>query len=219
MGSTRFTLCAGAVVAAALTAVPVAYAAGGGVTVIPGSPVPGTDVRLVVRGCTGKTGTAKSEAFVADVLLAAQGQDGALVGGSRVRSTLAPGTYDVTVGCDGHNGKVKGVIAVVAKGTDHADHSEHSDQGAGKPSSLARPPADPSAAPPTHSAASPVAPVPAGGGGAAEELAAAERFAHDERGAGPGTRQTVVGLVLAGVAAIVVAVRGFRGVRRGRERD
>ncbi|MDQ0930535.1 hypothetical protein [Streptomyces turgidiscabies] len=211
MGSIRLTLCAGAVLAAALTAVPVAYAAGGGVTVIPGSPVPGTDVRLVVRGCTGKTGTAKSEAFVADVLLAAQGQDGALVGGSRVRSTLAPGTYDVTVGCDGHNGKVKGVIAVVAKGADH------SDQGAGKPSSPARPPADPSGAP--TRAASPVAPVPAGGGGAAEELAAAERLAHDTRGAGPGTRQTVVGLVLAGVAAVVVAVRGVRGVRRGRGRD
>lgn len=215
MGSIRLTLCAGAVVAAALTAVPVAYAAGGGVTVIPGSPVPGTDVRLVVRGCTGKTGTAKSEAFVADVLLAAQGQDGALVGGSRVRSTLAPGAYDVTVGCDGHHGKVKGVIAVVAKGGDHADHA---DQGAGKPPPD-RPPGDPSGPPPTRAAASPVAPVPAGGGGAAEELAAAERFAHDARGAGPGTRQTVVGLVLAGVAAVVVAVRGFRGVRRGRGRD
>ena len=215
MGSIRLTLCAGAVVAAALTAVPVAYAAGGGVTVIPGSPVPGTDVRLVVRGCTGKTGTVKSEAFVADVLLAAQGQDGALVGGSRVRSTLAPGAYDVTVGCDGHHGKVKGVIAVVAKGGYLADHA---DQGAGKPPP-ARPPGDPSGPPPTRAAASPVAPVPAGGGGAAEELAAAERFAHDARGAGPGTRQTVVGLVLAGVAAVVVAVRGFRGVRRGRGRD
>ena len=116
MSSMRLTLGAGAVVAAALTAVPVAYAAGGGVTVTPASPAPGTDVRLVVRGCTGKTGTAKSEAFVADVLLAAQGPDGALVGGSRVRSSLAPGTYDVTVGCDGQNCKVKGALAVFAKG-------------------------------------------------------------------------------------------------------
>ena len=207
MGFTRLTLCAGAAVAAALTAVPMAYAAGGGVTVIPASPVPGNDVRLLVRGCTGKTGTAKSEAFVADVLLAAQGQgqDGALVGGSRVRSSLTPGTYDVTVGCDGQNGKIKGTIAVFAKGSDHGS-DQWSDPGAGKPS-----PAEPSRPP-----ASPVAPVPAGGGGAAAEPAAAERLAHDTRGAGPGTRQAVVGLVLAGVAAVVVAVRGFR---RGRGTD
>ncbi|MDX3454558.1 hypothetical protein PV396_21850 [Streptomyces sp. ME02-8801-2C] len=206
MSSMRLTLCAGAVVAAALTAVPVAYAAGGGVTVTPASPAPGTDVRLVVRGCTGKTGTAKSEAFVADVLLAARGPDGALVGGSRVRSSLAPGTYDVTVGCDGQNGKVKGALAVFAKGGPG--------EGAGKPSP-GRPSTNPSAGP-SRGAASPVAPVPAGGGGAAEELAAAERLADDARGAGPGTRQAVVGLVLAGVAAVVVAVRGFR---RGRGTD
>ncbi|MDW4908055.1 hypothetical protein RB628_22580 [Streptomyces sp. ADMS] len=193
MGSLRITLCAGAVVAAALAAVPVAYAADGGVTVTPASPAPGSDLRLVVRGCTGKTGTAKSEAFVADVLLAAQGQDGALVGGSRVRSSLTPGTYDVTVGCDGQDGKVKGTIAVVA-------------EEARKP-----PPAEPSGA-----AASPVAPVPAGGGGAAAELAAAERLAADAKSTGPGTGQTVVGLVLAGVAAVVVVVRGFR---RGRGTD
>ncbi|WP_327695162.1 hypothetical protein [Streptomyces sp. NBC_00459] len=193
MGFVRLTLCAGATVAAALAPVPVAFAAGGGVSVTPASPAPGSDVRLVVRGCTGKTGTAKSEAFVADVLLAVQGQDGALVGGSRVRSSLAPGTYDVTVGCGGQEGKVRGVIAVAAK---------EADEGADKQS-----PVEPS----RTAAASPVAPVPAGGGGAAEELAADEA-----RGTGPGTRQAVVGLVLAGVAAVVVAVRGFR---RGRGTD
>ncbi|NEC85722.1 hypothetical protein [Streptomyces sp. SID12501] len=192
MGSMRLTLCAGVAVAAALTPVPVAFAAGGGISVTPASPAPGSDVRLVVRGCTGRTGTAKSEAFVADVLLAAQGEDGALVGGSRVRSALPPGTYDVTVGCGGQEGKVRGVIAVAVNGAD---------EGAGKPSSAA----------PSRPAASPVAPVPAGGGGAAEELAAAEA-----RGTGPGTGQAVVGLVLAGVAAVVVAVRGFR---RGRGTD
>ncbi|MEU9570493.1 hypothetical protein AB0D62_11480 [Streptomyces massasporeus] len=58
--------------------------------------------------------------------------------------------------------------------------------------------------------ASPVAPVQAGGGGAAEHVAA------EERGAGPGAAQGVTGLVLAGVAAVVVALRGLR---RGRGTD
>ncbi|SMQ16556.1 hypothetical protein SAMN06272771_2926 [Streptomyces sp. Ag82_O1-12] len=58
--------------------------------------------------------------------------------------------------------------------------------------------------------ASPVAPVQAGGGGAAELVAA------EERGAGPGTAQGVTGLLLAGVAAVVVA---SRGLRRGRGTD
>ncbi|MFG2805279.1 hypothetical protein [Streptomyces massasporeus] len=58
--------------------------------------------------------------------------------------------------------------------------------------------------------ASPVAPVQAGGGGAAELVAA------EERGAGPGTAQGVTGLALVGVAAVVVALRGLR---RGRGTD
>jgi hypothetical protein len=57
---------------------------------------------------------------------------------------------------------------------------------------------------------SPVAPVQAGGGGAADLVAA------EDRGAGPGTAQGVTGLVLAGVAAVVVALGG---VRRGRGTD
>ncbi|MFI1353288.1 hypothetical protein ACH4TV_06855 [Streptomyces sp. NPDC020898] len=200
MGSLRLTFCAGAVVAAALVPTlvpglaptPVAFAADGGVTVTPSSPAPGSDLRLVVRGCKGKTGTAKSEAFVADVLLARQ--DGALVGGSRVRSSLTPGTYDVTVGCDGQDGKVKGTIAVV-----EARAEEKKEEGAGK-----------SSAEPAEPAASPVAPVPAGGGGGAERLAA------EARDTGPGTRHAVIGLVLAGVAAVAVVVRG---VRRSRGTD
>ncbi|MET9681170.1 hypothetical protein [Streptomyces coeruleorubidus] len=57
---------------------------------------------------------------------------------------------------------------------------------------------------------SPVAPVQAGGGGAADLVAA------EDRGAGPGTAQGVTGLILAGVAAVVVALGG---VRRGRGTD
>ncbi|MEV3971080.1 hypothetical protein AB0K68_23470 [Streptomyces sp. NPDC050698] len=58
--------------------------------------------------------------------------------------------------------------------------------------------------------ASPVAPVQAGGGGAADSLAA------EDRGTGPGTAQGVTGLMLAGVAAVVVALRAVRR-RRGTE--
>lgn len=61
---------------------------------------------------------------------------------------------------------------------------------------------------------SPVAPVRAGGGGTAV-LAAEQRPPNDTDGAGPGTPHTVIGLVLAGVAAVVVAVRGSRRRRQG----
>ncbi|MBT2488077.1 hypothetical protein J7E96_05925 [Streptomyces sp. ISL-96] len=60
---------------------------------------------------------------------------------------------------------------------------------------------------PTHHA-TPVAPVHAGGGGTAEVAAADE--------GGPGTPHTVIGLVLAGVAAVAVA---YRSVRRRRRTD
>lgn len=64
---------------------------------------------------------------------------------------------------------------------------------------------------PTHHPAhhaTPVAPVHAGGGGTAEVAAAEE--------GGPGTPHTVIGLVLAGVAAVAVA---YRSVRRRRRTD
>ncbi len=111
MGSLRLTLCAGVVAAAALA--PTAYAADGGVSVTPGSPAPGSDIRLRVQGCSGMSGTAASEAFVADAQLT--GKPGVLTGETRVRSTLDPGTYDVKVTCDGFEDKVKGAISVVDK--------------------------------------------------------------------------------------------------------
>ncbi|MCM2392205.1 hypothetical protein [Streptomyces albipurpureus] len=61
---------------------------------------------------------------------------------------------------------------------------------------------------------SPVAPVRAGGGGTAA-LAAEQRPHNDTDGAGPGTPHTVVGLVLAGAAAVAVAVRSSRRRRQG----
>jgi hypothetical protein len=57
---------------------------------------------------------------------------------------------------------------------------------------------------------SPTAPVSAGGGGTARLSAVQERAAE-----GPGTPHTVIGLILAGAAAVAVAVRS---VRRGRGR-
>ncbi|BBC33491.1 hypothetical protein SGFS_047850 [Streptomyces graminofaciens] len=201
MRSLKLTLCTGAVVVTALT--PTAYAAGnGGISVAPAEARPGGDIEVRAKGCEGRTGTATSEAFVADAQLTGKG-GGTLQGETRVRSSVEPGTYDVRVTCDNEENKVTGTFEV----------------GDGKPST---PQATPTA--PT-TPASPVAPVHAGGGGAAARLAAAGRAADpaDTRHAdtdtdtttdtGPGARQAVVGLVLAGVAAVVVVARG---ARRGR---
>ncbi|WP_055495298.1 hypothetical protein [Streptomyces sp. TP-A0356] len=209
MGSLRLTLCAGSVVAVALA--PTAYAVDAqGVFLTPASPMPGTDVRLAVRGCAGTTGSAVSDAFVAEARLV--GRDGMLTGDTRVRSALPPGRYSVTVGCDGR--QVKGVLTVGGPSVS-PPRAQTAPASPGIPASAAVPAAP--TAPATRSApvrpsapSSPVAPVPAGGGGTAPLSAA------DARAAGPGTRQAVVGLVLASVAAIVVVARS---VRRGRGRE
>ncbi|MFF8829765.1 hypothetical protein [Streptomyces sp. NPDC015131] len=65
-----------------------------------------------------------------------------------------------------------------------------------------------------RTAPSPVAPVRAGGGGAAALAADAPRGGDEEHG--PSTSHTVVGLVLAGVAAVAVALRSTRRRRRTR---
>ncbi|MET7738739.1 hypothetical protein [Streptomyces sp. NPDC005385] len=182
MRSVRLTLCAGAVVAAAFT--PVAHAADAGpagVSVTPAGPAFGGDVRLRAMGCAGRTGTAVSDAFVSDARLTGPG--GGLVGETRVRTSLHPGSYPVEVDCDGHSDRVRGTVTV----------------------------ADPAASPAVTAPASPVAPVHAGGG------ATAHFGSVDAREAGPGTRQAVTGLVLAGVAAVAVAVRSARRGQDGRD--
>ncbi|MBN0045809.1 hypothetical protein JS756_17195 [Streptomyces actuosus] len=176
MGRRKLTLCATAAALAAFT--PTAYASnGGGVSVSPSSPVAGADVALRVSGCSGRTATAVSTAFVADVHLA--GTDGTLAGETKVRSSIDPGAYDVRITCADFT--IKGRITVVER--------------SGRPH-------------PAEVPESPVAPVPAGGGGTAR-LAASEARAH-----GPGTAQAVTGLVLAGVAAVAVALRSTRRSRR-----
>ncbi|MFJ5302250.1 hypothetical protein [Streptomyces sp. NPDC088350] len=184
MGSLKVTLCATAAIFAALT--PTAYAADGGeVSVTPASPAPGADVALRISGCAGTTGTAASDAFVADARLA--GAAGTLAGETRVRGTLEPGDYDVRITCGSVT--VKGAIKVVGNASQSPSESPTA------PTAPAAP-------------ASPVAPVHAGGGGTAH-LAAV-----DARAAGPGTGHAVVGLLLAGVAAAAVALRGARRSRR-----
>ncbi|MGW7606330.1 hypothetical protein ACWGKW_03420 [Streptomyces sp. NPDC054766] len=184
MRSMRLTLCAGAVVAAAFT--PAAYAADAGpagISVTPAFPAAGSDVQLRAMGCAGRTGTAASDAFVSDARLTGGG-GGGLVGETRVRTALRPGSYDIRVDCDGHRDRVKGTVTVPV----------------------------PDSAPSVSAPASPIAPVHAGGGGTAR-LATVD----DARVAGPGTRQAVVGLVLASVAVVAVAVRSARRGHDGRD--
>ncbi|MEU6541796.1 hypothetical protein [Streptomyces sp. NPDC046859] len=186
MGSLRVTLSAVAALGA-VSAVPAAHAADGGVSVGPSPAVPGDDVALRVSGCPGRTATAVSPAFVADARLTVT-EDGALGGESRVRSTLKDGSYDVRVRC-GETTRA-GSVTVARRTTGPAGAQRHG-------------------APPPP-AASPTAPVRAGGGGATR-LAMV-----DAREAGPGTAHTVTGLVLAGVAATAVALRSARRSRRPR---
>ncbi|MGW0614194.1 hypothetical protein [Streptomyces sp. NPDC002788] len=289
MGSLRVTVCTSVLAVVALT--PVAHAAdGGGVTVTPATPAPGSDVTLRLTDCAERTAVAASKAFVADARLTViDGRE--LAGDSRVRSTLEPGTYAVQVTCGsgertgtftvrggpgrdlpsgsgssasgaegepsrsgtGETSSVTGVgegASVTGAGdessvTGAGDESsvtgaggEFSVTGVGEgvsatgggdessvtgtdgqppaPGTVGRPPVpgkggQPSAPateePSPGAPASPVAPVQAGGGGAADLVAA------EDRGAGPNTAHGVTGLVLAGVAAVVVALGG---VRRGR---
>ncbi|MEV7142340.1 hypothetical protein [Streptomyces tauricus] len=219
MGSLRLALCAGAAAAAALAPTayaPSVFAADGGVRVTPGSPAPGSDIRLRVQGCTGMTGTAASAAFVADARLT--GASGDLTGKTRVRSTLDPGTYDIKVTCDGFEQQLKGTVTIAdkkqrekqereQKEKEREQKAREKEKGASEQKQAPEPPAAPASPASPAAPASPVAPVHAGGGGTSR-IAAAEA-----RSEGPGTRHAVVGLVLAGVAAVAVAVSSARRSR------
>ncbi|MFF6780220.1 hypothetical protein [Streptomyces sp. NPDC012510] len=256
MGSLRLTLCAGAVVAAALTgaAPPAQVADPGGVSVVPASPAPGSDIRVRAEGCGGRSGTAVSKAFVSDARLTQlTGEDiGTLAGETRVRSSLEPGTYDVRITCDGREDKLKGTVKVgdrkpagagpPAVEPSAVEPAAVGPSATGSPATTATtatrlPAGEPVASPRSSAPASPVAPVRAGGGGAAARLTAVDAAdsvgtegavgavgtegsedpanSMDSRHTGPGTPHAVVGLVLAGVAAVVVVARG---ARRGRGR-
>ncbi|MEU9337479.1 hypothetical protein AB0D49_30685 [Streptomyces sp. NPDC048290] len=186
MGSLRVTLrtglCAGFLTV--LTLAPPASAAdgsGGTVSVSPSSPVPGGDIALRVTGCQVTSATAVSAAFVSEARLT--GSDGTLTGETRIRTALKVGAYAVRITCGDRtaNGNIR-----VAE-TDPADR-----------------PSAPSAA------ASPTAPVHAGGGGTSARLASDEQAAKE----GPGTAHALTGLLLAGAAAVAVILRGARKSRR-----
>ncbi|AMW10701.1 hypothetical protein A4E84_15010 [Streptomyces qaidamensis] len=240
MGFLRVTVCTSVLAVVALA--PSAYAADeGSVSVTPAAPAPGTDVTLRLTGCAQRTAVAASAAFVADARLTVTGAR-ELAGESRVRSTIEAGPYAVRITCGAarqtvtltvRDGTARGSgaapLPVSGAGGQQPAHGEPANgevgqqpapgrggqqpapEGGGQPSAPGR---DPETFP-SHrpgAPASPVAPVRAGGGGAAERIAA------EERGAGPGAAQGVTGLVLAGVAAAVIVVLR-RGVRRGRGTD
>ncbi|MFF8843121.1 hypothetical protein ACF08N_10360 [Streptomyces sp. NPDC015127] len=149
----------------------------------PSTTAPGGEVGISATGCTASTALARSGAFVADAELTARRGSGGLTGEASVRSDARPGTYGVRVRCDGRDYPSSGRLQVVHRlpGT-----------------------AEPAGAVP----ASPVAPVRAGGGGTAAIVAPVAAVEAED--AGPSATQTVIGLVLAGAAAVVVAVRSAR---------
>ncbi|MER5443665.1 hypothetical protein [Streptomyces sp. NPDC002790] len=174
---------AGAVVLVTAPATAAQAAEGGGtITVTPRDAPAGTEVDLRVTGCEGTTGSASSAAFVSPARLAPSADDPTLFAEARVKSSAGPDAYSVSVTCDGVEGKVTGTLRVL-------DGSA----------------ADASPTP------SPTAPVHAGGGGTAERQAlAVHRPSTAAPSEGPGTRHALIGLGLAAVAAVAVAVRSVR---------
>ncbi|MFI7338394.1 hypothetical protein ACIBUY_10700 [Streptomyces sp. NPDC050085] len=98
--------------AVVLAAGPVA-ADGGSVAVNPYAVPPGTDVDLRVTGCEGTTGRAYSDAFVSPGVLAPSADQPTLFAEARVKSSTAPGNYEIKVTCDGIDAKVKGTVRVL----------------------------------------------------------------------------------------------------------
>ncbi|CAL9553098.1 hypothetical protein [Streptomyces sp. Tu 3180] len=197
MGSLRLPLCTSALAVAVLT--PVAYAAdGGGVSVTPAVPAPGTDVTVRAAGCAGRTAVAVSPAFVSDVRLTTAG--GALVGESRVRSSLAAGTYEVRVDCGEteRGGTLRVAPAPARKKQPGAAAAPFATRSTAPSAAASAPSGRPAAPAAPVAPASPVAPVDAGGG------ATARMATGTPRADGPGTAQTVIGLVLVGAAAVAV---------------
>ncbi|MFJ3499659.1 hypothetical protein [Streptomyces sp. NPDC090135] len=158
------------------------------VTVTPSTASPGDDVDVRVEGCEGTTGAARSRAFTADAKLV--GRDGGkhpMHGDATLRSGLDAGTYAISVFCDGHEHHDAGAVRVERHGPTHRPTHE-----------------------PTHHA-TPVAPVRAGGGGAAAFAApAAPGVAQAAGENGLGTPYTVLGLGMAALAAVAVALRSSR---------
>ncbi|MFJ8647041.1 hypothetical protein ACIRNI_13050 [Streptomyces sp. NPDC093546] len=156
--------------------------------VYPATAAPGADVDIRVTGCKRDHGHARSKAFVTEAPLSAHDGKGApLRGTTAVKSHIAPGTYDVTVHCDGRDHHAAGAVHIMLPTP--ATPTAPVRAGGGGAATLA---ADPAQAP-----------------SVADAVTGADE-------AGPGTPHTVIGLVLAGAAAVAVAFRSARLRRRRR---
>ncbi|WP_406000623.1 hypothetical protein [Streptomyces sp. NBC_00829] len=159
------------------------------VTVSPSGALPGSAVELHVSGCKGATAAATSLVFATDIELTGSSGAKGLTGRTRLKASVRAGAYAITVTCDGRDHPGSGRIKIVEE--------------------LSAPPTSHPQKTPSQES-SPVAPVRAGGGGTAVLAAGtADRV----QATGPGTPHAVIGLVLAGVAAVAVA---FRSSRRSR---
>ncbi|MFI6286549.1 hypothetical protein ACIBCM_17650 [Streptomyces sp. NPDC051018] len=155
-------------------------------TVEPAEASAGEEVVIRVRGCKDTTGAAKTKAFAAGAELFPD--DGANRSGGG-GSLVARGR----VSDDAVSGPQ--IVKVICDGHGHITKTSIRVVG-GRSARDGGP--------------TPYAPVRAGGGGTAA-LATGHEVGE---GTGPGTRHAVVGLVLAGAAAVTVAVRSTRRRRR-----
>ncbi|HZX37307.1 MAG TPA: hypothetical protein VFF37_03030, partial [Streptomyces sp.] len=96
-------------------AAPAAYAADSvRVTVVPSKVAPGGEVEVLVSGCQGMTGAARSQGFVTLAALASRNGAGTqLFGETTVKASVKPGTYDIGVTCDGREHPVSARVQVV----------------------------------------------------------------------------------------------------------
>ncbi|MFC5722832.1 hypothetical protein ACFP1Z_21930 [Streptomyces gamaensis] len=179
----RLALCA-VLAAAAMGAAPVHAEAADGTAppgtleITPLTARPGEQVQLRVTGCAGERATAVSDAFVTDAKLAKDARG--MYAETTVSSTVRPGSHPVRVRCADRGTVPEGRLRVAAGPADARTDSDARTDAGDRP------------APGTGhrngpAAGSPVAPVPAGGGGAARADGA------------PGTP----GLILAGGSALI----------------
>ncbi|MFF5567261.1 hypothetical protein ACFY7Z_21905 [Streptomyces sp. NPDC012623] len=209
------------------------------VTVNPSTAGPGGEVEVQVEGCKGHSAVAKSRVFASNADLARRAfgeeynQDQAetarnpdyavpLRGHVKIKQSATAGRYEINVSCDGRDHASSGSIEIVHDGRSDGGRDGAGDRDRGRDHTRG-----------DHERRdhdrTPYAPVRAGGGGTATHLAASDSSSGavktntdaeadadakaEAASSGPGTQHAVIGLVLAGVAAVAVA---FRSVRRQR---
>ncbi|MDQ0991092.1 hypothetical protein [Streptomyces sp. V3I7] len=234
MGSIRLTLCTGLLTAVALSPTAALAADGGGVSVPPSgplAPVQGADVALwtdafaAYGDLTGQATEQTNQTAQTNQSNQADQSNKSNQPNKSNQSNPTDQQSDHDKG-DDDSGRQSDHGDKQEQQSGRGDSSDHDQQSSGhgtsdeaaddqgdksdqQSSGGRQPGTGPSDAPSKPSgAASPTAPVPAGGGGTAH--LASEDAA---RSAGPGTAQTVTGLLLAGLAAVAV---GLRTARRGR---